>query len=142
MKISTRGQYALEALLNLATGTLEKPHSIHSIAEETKLSEGYLEQLFIPLKKAGFITGSRGVQGGYRLAKKPGEISAYDILNKMETSLRSVPCQNGGECPRKKACESKEVWDKVSGALEATLKTVSLEDLATIYRGVHGVFIG
>lgn len=142
MKISTRGQYALEALLSLASKTSESPSSIHSIAEETKLSEGYLEQLFIPLKKAGFVIGSRGVQGGYRLAKKPGEISAYDILSKMETSLRSVPCQNGGECPRKEACESKEVWDKVSGALEATLKTVSLEDLATIYRGVQGVFIG
>ncbi len=142
MKISTRGQYALEALLSLATGDSENPRSIHSIAEETKLSEGYLEQLFIPLKKAGFIVGSRGVQGGYRLARKPGDISAFDILSEMETSLRSVPCQSGGECPRKERCESKAVWDKVSGTLESTLKAVSLKDLATIYRGVQGVFIG
>ncbi len=141
MRLSTRGQYALEALLSLATRASESPRSIHSIAEETKLSEGYLEQLFIPLKKAGFIVGSRGVQGGYRLSKKPGEISAYDILCKMETSLRSVPCQSDGECPRKEHCESKAVWDKVSGTLEATLKAISLEDLATIYRGVEG-FVG
>ncbi len=142
MKISTRGQYALEALLCLATGDAETPRSIHSIAKETRLPEGYLEQLFIPLKKAGFVVGSRGVQGGYRLARNPGEISALDVLGKMETSLRSVPCQSGGDCPRKKACESKNVWDKVSGTFESTLKAVSLEDLATIYRGVQGVFIG
>ncbi len=141
MKISTRGQYALEALLCLATGDSKHPRSIHSIAEATKLSEGYLEQLFIPLKKAGFVAGSRGVQGGYRLTRNPGEISAFDVLDKMETSLRSVPCQ-GGDCPRKGRCESKDLWDKVSGSLEAILKAVSLEDLATIYRGVQGVFIG
>lgn len=142
MKISTRGQYALEALLCLATGDSKHPRSIHSIAEETRLSEGYLEQLFIPLKKAGFIVGSRGVQGGYRLAREPGKISALDVLGQMETSLRSVPCQGGGDCPRKESCESKDIWDKVSGSFESTLKAVSLEDLATIYRGVQGVFIG
>lgn len=141
MKISTRGQYALESLLCLAVSTEPTPLSIHAIAERTRLSEGYLEQLFIPLKRAGFIVGSRGVQGGYRLAKKPCEISAFDVLNHMETSLRSVPCQQGGECERKDRCKSRELWEAVECAFEKTLRSVTLEDLVKIYRGVEG-FVG
>ena len=142
MKISTRGQYSLEALLCLATGDSEAWQSIHAIALRTHLSEGYLEQLFIPLRKAGFVVGSRGVQGGYRLAKKPGEISAFDVLREMETSMQSVPCLNGGAGPREEACESKNVWSRANEKFESTLRAVTLEDLSTICRGVEGVFIG
>lgn len=138
MKISTRGQYSLEALLCLATATSEKPYSIHTIAEKTHISEGYLEQLFIPLKKAGIVTGSRGVQGGYRLAKDPKEISAYQVLDLMETTLRSIPCLNGGECSKSEICESRAVWEDVETSIESVIHSVTLADLASIYRSAQG----
>ena len=142
MRISTRGRYALRVVLDLARHDKDGFVSLKSISQRQEVSVKYLEAIVALLNKAGIVTSQRGKDGGYRLARKPGDISAFDILSEMETSLRSVPCQSGGECPRKERCESKAVWDKVSGTLESTLKAVSLKDLATIYRGVQGVFIG
>lgn len=138
MKISTRGQYSLEALLCLATATEDKPYSIHTIAEKTHISDGYLEQLFIPLKKAGFVTGSRGVQGGYRLAKAPQEITAYQVLNLMETTLHSIPCLNGGECSKFEICESRTVWEDVETSIESVIHAITLADLVSIFRNIQG----
>lgn len=138
MKISTRGQYSLEALLCLATATSEKPYSIHTISEKTRISDGYLEQLFIPLKKAGLVTGSRGVQGGYRLAKDPKEITARQVLELMETSLHTIPCLNGEECSKAEVCESKAVWKDVESAIENVMCSTTLADLMETYRSLEG----
>lgn len=138
MKISMRGQYALEALLCLSTEPQEVPCSIHSISEKTEISEGFLEQLFIPLKKAKLVKSCRGVQGGYRLNRAPGQISAYDILSVMETSLRAVPCQDGGDCERAATCDSRNIWEKMGSSLENVLKSMTLEDLGLIYRTLRG----
>ncbi|MBP5246534.1 MAG: Rrf2 family transcriptional regulator [Fibrobacter sp.] len=138
MKISTRGQYSLEALLCLATATSEKPYSIHTIAEKTHISDGYLEQLFIPLKKAGYVSGSRGVQGGYRLAKDPKEIVAYQVLDLMETSLHTIPCLNGEECTKSNICESKVVWTDVESSIEKVMRSVTLADLMETYNSFQG----
>ena len=142
MKISTRGQYSLEALLCLATAASEKPYSIHTIAETTHISDGYLEQLFIPLKKAGFITGSRGVQGGYKLAKDPKEIVIYQVLDLMETSLHTIPCLNGSECPNSDFCGSKAVWECVESSIEKIMRTVTLADLIETYNRLQGDSVG
>jgi len=137
MKISTRGQYSLEALLCLATASSEKPYSIHTISEKTHISDGYLEQLFIPLKKAGLVSGSRGVQGGYRLAKDPKEITAHQVLELMETSLHTIPCLSGEECPKLGICESKVVWEDVESAIEKVMRSATLADLMETYRSLQ-----
>lgn len=138
MKISTRGQYSLEALLCLATSPTDKPVSIHAISELTRLSDGYLEQLFIPLKKAGFVAGSRGVQGGYKLGKPSEKISVGEVLEAMETSLRPVPCMNGGKCERSAACSTKKVWQGLDKAMQETVRTVTLKDLVAVFHGIRG----
>lgn len=138
MKISMRGQYALEALLCLSTEPQEVPCSIHSISEKTKISEGFLEQLFIPLKKAKLVQSCRGVQGGYRLNRAPSEISAFDVLSVVETSLKAVPCQGGGDCERAPVCDSKNIWQQMGNSLEGVLKSVTLEDLGMAWRMLRG----
>ncbi len=134
MKISTRGQYSLEALLCLATNPTEKPHSLHGISQKTGISEGYLEQLFIALKKVGLVTGFRGTSGGYRLAKPPREINAYEVLAATEVSLRAVPCLGDGVCANIDICKTRPVWKDFDETFQNILKSTSLEDLADIFR--------
>lgn len=138
MKISTRGQYSLEALLCLAVSSGDKPRSIRAISEQSGISDGYLEQLFIPLKKKGLVIGSRGVQGGYALAKDPSRISAGDVLRAVETSLHPVPCVQGGYCKREKSCASRRTWKTIDSALEEVLNSVKISDLIMVYRGLSG----
>ena len=142
MKISTRGQYSFEALLCIATEDPDQPCSLPTISEKTHISDGYLEQLFIPLKKAKLIVGSRGIQGGYRLAKSPKEISAYEVLTLMEKSLKSIPCLNGDKCEREKICDSKFVWASIDHSIDSLISQITLDDLIQVYRGVQGEFYG
>ena len=92
MKLSTKGRYGLRAMVDLAVHETEGPVSIQSIADRQELSEKYLEQLLGMLKRAGLVTASRGSQGGYRLAKDSGHISAGDILRALEGDLSPVDC--------------------------------------------------
>lgn len=142
MKISTRGQYSLEALLCIATNPSDKPNSIHWISQKTSISEGYLEQLFIPLKKAGIVSGSRGASGGYQLSKPLKEINAYDILVATETSLSAVPCLQKEHCHFAETCKTKPVWEKVDSTFAEILKSITLEDLVNVFRGVVGEYYG
>ncbi len=88
MRISTRGRYSLEALLYMTImNTAGETLSTRTISEATGISSGYLEQLFIPLKQAGILDGSRGPKGGYRLALPATVISVGTILRCMENSL-------------------------------------------------------
>jgi len=86
--ISTKGRYGVRAMFELALQSDGAPVSIKSIAERQSISETYLEQLFQKLRQAGLLTSLRGAQGGYLLAKPPGEISVGDILKALEGPLR------------------------------------------------------
>jgi len=92
VRISTKGQYSLEALLYLAMLPGKDFISTRSIADATGISEGYLEQLFIPLRKAGIIRGSRGKRGGYVPGREPERITVGDILRTAEGILEPVNC--------------------------------------------------
>ena len=84
MNISTKGRYGLRAVLDLAVHATDKPVSLSSIAARQQLSEGYLEQLMAPMKKAGIITSSRGAQGGYALAREPHDIRVGEVFRALE----------------------------------------------------------
>lgn len=133
MKISTRGQYSLEALLCIATNPTGKPCSLHGISQKTGISEGYLEQLFIALKKAELVSGYRGTRGGYRLSKPPRETTAYEILAATELSLRPVPCLGESSCENIGSCKARPVWKDADETFQNVLKSTTLEDLANIF---------
>jgi Rrf2 family protein len=139
MRISTKGRYSLEALLYLAL--IEETRkgqelfaSTREIAENTGYSEGYLEQLFIPLRKAGLIQGVRGPQGGYYLAKKPEEISAGDILRAVEGSLQPTACIEESLCPEANVCPSRRTWYALYECIIGTVDAISLADLREAYK--------
>ena len=86
-KISTRGQYALLIMEDLAMGQPEKYIPLKTLSHRRNLSTKYLEQLLIQLSKAGLVIGSRGISGGYKLAKKPEQYTVGEILRVMEGEL-------------------------------------------------------
>lgn len=132
MNISTKGRYGLRAILDMALHQGKDPIALSSIAERQGLSEGYLEQLMIPLKRAGFIRSIRGAQGGYLLVKHPGEIKVGDIIRALEGPIAPVACVSEDypeECDRADACPTRKVWTKVRDAMAEALDSFSLEDL-------------
>jgi Rrf2 family cysteine metabolism transcriptional repressor len=132
MNISTKGRYGLRAVLDLATNYHDKPIVLSSIAERQQLSEGYLEQLMVPMKKAGIINSARGAQGGYYLARDPRDITVGEVFRALEGPLALVACiseKNGEYCQRKDACGSAFIWEEIQLAISDILDKYSIYDL-------------
>jgi Rrf2 family protein len=137
MKISTKGRYSLEALLYLVLQPGGNYISTRSIADSTGISVGYLEQLFIPLRKAGIVRGSRGPQGGYVTAKSPARIKVGDILRTVEGPLVPVDCAAADRlCVREKTCNTRHTWKELYHEIADCVDSVSLQDLAESYRNL------
>lgn len=123
MKISTKGQYGLTIMIELARQYGSGPVSLKSIAEQHNLSVHYLEQLAAPLRNAGLIKSIRGAYGGYILAKEPKLIKAGDVIRVLEGPLTIVDGIENEE-PAKQA-----LWLKITQAVKNVLDTTTLEDL-------------
>lgn len=134
MRISTRGRYSLETLLFLALLPAGSFVSIRSIAENTGISDGYIEQLFIPLKKSGVIRGIRGPQGGYLLGKPSADITVGDILRSVEGTIEPVACLAAEECPSEAVCKSRHTWKHLYEEILDCVDSISLNDLAEAFR--------
>jgi Rrf2 family protein len=137
MRISTKGRYSLAALLCLALNADEENISTRDIAGETGVSESYLEQLFIPLRKAGLIVGMRGPLGGYSLAKPPRDISSGDILRAAEGSLRPTACVEDASCPAENVCQCRQTWSALNNVINECVDAISLESIVECYHKLN-----
>jgi Rrf2 family protein len=136
MRISTKGRYSLEALLYMALLPQGQYISTRSIAENTGLSDGYLEQLFIPLRQAGIIQGVRGPKGGYIPGRPLEKISAGDILRVMEGSLEPANCVNSYNCPAMDSCVFRHTWSELYKEISNCVDSISLKDLVEAYEHI------
>jgi Rrf2 family protein len=136
MRISTKGRYALEALLYMALLPEGEYASTRAIAEATDISDGYLEQLFIPLRKTGVVLGIRGPLGGYLLGQEPGEIRVGDILRIMEGPLELVECVNSETCPKEADCAGKLTWSELYREIAGCVDSITLADLVEAYHAM------
>ena len=137
MKISTKGRYGLEALADLAIYGGQDYQNLKSISERQGISDKYLEQLFIPLKKDGIIESIRGAQGGYRLARDAKEISVKDVLNSLEGPLALVDCIVETEeerCNQFECCVTRVLWQKIMNDLNSVAEAISLADIARLFK--------
>lgn len=137
MKISTKGRYGLEALLDMAIYSDGTHMTIKSIAERQSIPEKYLEQIFSTLKKGGLIRSVRGAQGGYLLAETPDKITVRQILNALEGPLSPVACVVEGQetdCKRYDYCVTRIFWRSMMEELNRVTESVTLADLMTCYR--------
>lgn len=100
--------------------------SIRSVSEATGISSGYLEQLMIPLKRAGLVIAERGVQGGYRIARKG--ITCLEVLNASEGDFHPVPCDG---CVRSDTCKTFSTWDLFRDEVNHFAQNITIESLAS-----------
>ena len=132
MKISTKGIYALEAMIELASRNTACV-SIRDIADARNCSVKYLEQIFKQLKKAQLLISIRGKDGGYQIAKDPEEITAKDIVLAVEEKLDPVVCLSH-TCTRSGICRTQPVWMGMQEQIYKVLESKTLKYLTDIYR--------
>ncbi|WP_040196655.1 RrF2 family transcriptional regulator [Candidatus Soleaferrea massiliensis] len=137
MKISTKSRYALEALLYMALYSPDEAISIKRIAAETGISEKYLEQIFLGLRRAGILETVRGAKGGFLLALKPDEISVGRILRTFEKNMEPVVCVGDlSQCKSsvRATCVTRRLWIQMYDSVSEIIDTVTLETLMRRYR--------
>ncbi|MFH2062982.1 MAG: Rrf2 family transcriptional regulator [bacterium] len=103
--------------------------SLNEVAERNGLSRGFLEEVVVPLREAGLVEAKRGVGGGYKLARAPGEISVADIVTAIEGPVAFVDCLGAVQCPAAGSCSSKRVWAGVQQRVEESLAGMSLAEV-------------
>ncbi len=134
MKLSTKGRYGLRSMIELGMNEHTGPVATHLIAQKQNIPERYLEQLLIPLRRAGLVKSVRGSQGGYLLSKKASEISVGDIIRVLEGPIAPVDCVNEvnpEECSRSESCVTRGIWSQVRDSVTKVLDSYTLEDLIT-----------
>jgi Rrf2 family iron-sulfur cluster assembly transcriptional regulator len=115
MRITTKGRYALRAVLALAhvqSGNEDKPVSIKTISEQEDISAEFLEQIFFRLRKAGVIRSVRGPGGGFFFARSLDQITLLDIIEASGEGIRIAPCVCGKKkvCTRRDGCAASDIW--------------------------------
>ena len=122
-------------MIELARSTEPGPITTHSLAERQDIPERYLEQLMVPLKRAGLIKSVRGFQGGYMLIKDARDITAGDIIRALEGPIAPVECVsevNPEACEHANNCTTKDLWLKMRDSIAEVLDSHTLADLANI----------
>ena len=130
MKISTRIRYGLRTMVEIAGGTKTESVFQKDIAESQNLSNKYLDQIIHSLKIAGLIRDAKGRKSGYVVARKPEEISVYDIYRAFEPDIRFVNCLTEGfKCERQEICQARGFWAQLNNLVTCYLKSVTLRDV-------------
>ncbi len=131
MKVSTRGRYALRTMVDLAQHSGDGLVTLKDVAARQELSQKYLEQIVTQLSKAGFVRGTRGPQGGYRLSRDPKEYSVAEILEQVEGSLAPVECLEAdvNTCERCSSCATVDMWTGLYKVVTDYLGNISLQDV-------------
>ena len=129
MWISTKAQYGLRALIEIGKRPGEAV-PLKDVAQQQDISQHYLEQLAAQLRRSGFIRSVRGARGGYKLARSPQLIQAWEVVVAMEGSLSPVSClEDEGNCARVGACATEGLWRRVEDAVRGVLGATTLADL-------------
>ena len=131
MKLTTRGHYSVKAMLDLSLQPNYGPASVSAIANRQYLPIPYLEKLLIELRRAGLVESIRGVNGGYKLAKNPTQISLSDILIAVGESMVVDRSQDNRSTGDHLATDwvTQMLWRRLNEKLQAALSSISLADL-------------
>ncbi len=131
MKISTRGRYALRTMVDLAQHGGEGLVTLKDVTARQDLSQKYLEQIVTQLSKAGLVKGTRGPQGGYRLARDPRDYTVAEILEQVEGSLAPVECLEAEKntCERCSSCATIDMWTGLYKVVTDYLGNITLADV-------------
>lgn len=129
MRLSTKGRYAVTAMIDLALHQDERLVSLSEISEVQDISLSYLEQLFSKLRRYEIVKGVRGPGGGYRLARDPADISIADIINAVDEKLDATRCSGHEDCQHGRKCITHELWFDLSQRIYGFLHDITLADV-------------
>jgi Rrf2 family iron-sulfur cluster assembly transcriptional regulator len=132
MRLSTKGRYAVMAMVDLAKHSGGEPVSLAEIAERQEISLSYLEQLFAKLRKGGLVNSVRGPGGGYLLAFATAETRISDIILAVDEPIRATRCTPGapvGCRGNKSRCLTHDLWEELGNQIHLYLSSVSLADV-------------
>jgi Rrf2 family cysteine metabolism transcriptional repressor len=134
MRVSTRGEYGVRAMFDLALHYGAGPVSLKTVAERQMVSENYLEQLMAELRKAGLVKSKRGAQGGYELADAPENVSIGEIIRVLEGPITPLDCLDsqtgtGPYCGAPDRCVLRNLWKELQDSMTQVLDSTTLEDL-------------
>ena len=135
MKLTTKGRFAVTAMLDLAMRQNRGPVTLAAISERQHISLSYLEQLFGKLRRAKLVSSVRGPGGGYNLAQGPNQITVADIVTAVDEPLDATQCGGKENCHEEKRCMTHDLWATLNEKMYDYLSSVSLADLVAHQSG-------
>jgi Rrf2 family iron-sulfur cluster assembly transcriptional regulator len=129
MRLTTKGRFAVTAMLDLAMHETDKPVTLAGISERQGISLSYLEQLFSRLRRNGLVKSVRGPGGGYKLAKQKDEISVSHIISAVDELIDATQCGGQENCRGESRCMTHDLWASLNSKILEYLSGVSLSDL-------------
>ncbi|SFW24735.1 Fe-S cluster assembly transcription factor [Nitrosovibrio sp. Nv17] len=130
MRLTTKGRFAVTAMIDLALHGEQGPVTLAGISERQKISLSYLEQLFGKLRRNRLVVSVRGPGGGYRLARPMGEISVVDIILAVDEPIDATQCGGKENCYNDQRCMTHDLWVSLNIRIRDYLAMVTLEELA------------
>jgi Rrf2 family iron-sulfur cluster assembly transcriptional regulator len=131
MRLTTKGRYAVTAMLDLSIHSSQGPVNLTEISQRQAISLSYLEQLFAKLRQRKLVSSVRGPGGGYRLARPEKEIHVAEIIDAVSESLDTTRCQGKGDCQQGETCLTHHLWQDLSDQIHNFLSNISLADLVS-----------
>lgn len=129
MKLTTKGRYAVTAMLDLAIHIEKGPIPLADISKRQEVSLSYLEQLFAKLRRHGLVESARGPGGGYRLARNAMDIAVIEVLKAIDEDVDATRCGGQANCQHGEPCLTHELWADLSHQIYTFLSDISLGDL-------------
>jgi len=129
VRLTTKGRYAVTAMLDLALNQNHDPTSLADIARRQDISLSYLEQLFSRLRKHALVSSVRGPGGGYKLGQTADSIDIAQVIEAVDESLDTTACGGTGKCHGDKPCLTHALWYDLSNSIHDHLSSISLQDV-------------
>jgi Rrf2 family iron-sulfur cluster assembly transcriptional regulator len=129
MRLTTKGRYAVTAMLDLAVHATEGPITLADISQRQGISLSYLEQLFAKLRKRELVSSARGPGGGYRLSRESTQINVAEIIAAVDEKVDATRCAGEGDCQNGEACLTHKLWTDLSALLYDFLEGITLGKL-------------
>jgi len=138
MRLTTKGRYAVTAMLDLALHYQDGPITLADISQRQGISLSYLEQLFSKLRKQGLVDSTRGPGGGYRLSRSADQIAVADVITAVDEKVETTRCGGLSNCQDDQQCLTHELWTELSHQIHEFLMGISLGALVA-RKGVQEV---
>ncbi|CAG8998465.1 MAG: HTH-type transcriptional regulator IscR [Candidatus Celerinatantimonas neptuna] len=129
MRLTSKGRYAVTAMLDVALHSVNGPVPLADISERQGISLSYLEQLFSRLRKQGLVSSVRGPGGGYRLGLEADQIAVSMVIHAVDESIDATRCKGKGDCQDGDRCLTHSLWENLSHRIATFLDGISLGEL-------------